>query len=84
MNSPARKYARGTRLVFMTLAGISAIVMIAGAMFFMSGAGSLQRSLTIGGLYTVCKPKGYDIVCIGDKSGGLFCLPLKDAGGSCR
>lgn len=65
--------------------GIAAVLVIVVAVWLM-GPGFINRTLTIGGIYTVCKPNGYDVVCFGDKAGkegGIFCLPLQLAGGKC-
>lgn len=43
------------------------------------GPGAFQRHLTISGIYSVCKPNGYDSVCFLDadsKDGGLSCIPF--------
>jgi hypothetical protein len=50
------------------------------------GDGALKRHVTLSGLYTVCKPDGYPVVCFLDadgKQGGLFCMPLEAVGGKC-
>ncbi len=55
--------------------------------FFLRGEGGLTRMTSFTGIYAICKPKGYDVVCFGDtagKDGGVACVPLKDAGGVCR
>lgn len=51
------------------------------------GPGAFRRHFTLSGLYSVCKPNGYDAVCFADsdsKEGGLSCLPLSSAGGKCQ
>lgn len=51
------------------------------------GDGALKRHVTMSGIYSVCKPDGYPVVCFADadgKDGGLFCMPLSEAGGECR
>jgi hypothetical protein len=51
------------------------------------GDGALKRHITLSGIYTVCKPDGYPVVCFLDadgKNGGLFCMPLSQAGGECK
>ena len=51
------------------------------------GDGAIKRHLTMSGVYSVCKPDGYDVVCFLDadgKDGGLFCMPLSQAGGKCK
>ena len=43
--------------------------------------------VTLTGVYSVCRPDGYDVVCFLDadgKDGGMFCMPLTQVGGSCR
>lgn len=50
------------------------------------GDGALKRQFTMAGVYSICKPDGYPVVCFADadgKDGGLFCMPLKDVGGKC-
>jgi hypothetical protein len=64
-------------LAFLACAGILAAC----------GDGALKRTFTISGVYTVCKPDGYPVVCFMDadgKQGGLFCMPLEQAGGECK
>lgn len=51
------------------------------------GSGGFKRMVTVSGIYAVCKPGGYEVVCFVDsasKDGGLSCLPLSEAGGKCR
>jgi hypothetical protein len=58
-----------------------AVVMI------MTGEGGFKRMVTITGVYSVCKPDGYDVVCFLDadgNEGGMFCMPLADVGGQCK
>ena len=50
------------------------------------GDGAIKRHITLSGVYSVCKPDGYPVVCFLDadgKDGGLFCMPLEQAGGKC-
>ncbi len=50
------------------------------------GDGALKRQFTVAGIYSVCKPDGYPVVCFADsdgKDGGLFCMPLSEVGGKC-
>lgn len=57
------------------------------AIYGMLGAGGYKRLVTISGVYAVCKPAGYDAVCFLDassKDGGLSCIPLSLAGGTCN
>ena len=69
---------------------IAAIVLAVVAILIASmtmGAGGLERKFTFSGIYPVCKPKGYDVVCFLDADsadGGLSCLPLSQAGGKCQ
>lgn len=64
------------------------IALIVGFLYFLvMGDGALKRHITLSGVYSVCKPDGYDVVCFLDadgKEGGMFCMPLKDVGGKCR
>lgn len=51
------------------------------------GDGAIKRHLTMSGVYSVCKPDGYDVVCFLDadgQDGGLFCMPLSQVGGKCK
>ncbi len=53
----------------------------------MMGAGGFKRMVTLTGVYSICKPDKYDVVCFLDadgKEGGLFCMPLSLAGGECK
>lgn len=55
--------------------------------YAVSGAGGFKRMVTLTGVYAVCRPQGYDVVCFLDadsKSGGLNCVPLSLAGGKCH
>jgi hypothetical protein len=67
---------------------IGAIVLVLGLGFLAAmGPGAISRNITLGGLYSVCKPGGYDVVCFGDKAGkdgGVSCVPLQLAGGKCQ
>jgi len=54
---------------------------------FFFGAGAFERHFKVSGIYGVCKPNGYDVVCFLDsdaKDGGLSCVPLAQAGGQCH
>lgn len=51
------------------------------------GTGAFKRHFTLSGIYSICKPDGYDVVCFLDadgKEGGMFCTPLSQLGGICR
>lgn len=53
----------------------------------MMGAGGFRRMVTLTGVYSICRPDGYDAVCFVDadgREGGLFCMPLSAVGGACR
>lgn len=55
----------------------------------LSGCGdsAIKRHMTVSGIYSVCKPDGYPVVCFLDadgKDGGMFCMKLADVGGECR
>lgn len=46
------------------------------------GTGGLRRMVTLTGVYPVCRPGGYEVVCFLDadsKEGGLFCMSLSMA-----
>ena len=50
------------------------------------GDGALKRHMTMSGVYSICKPDGYPVVCFADadgKDGGLYCMPLSEVGGKC-
>ncbi len=69
------------------IASVLAIFAIGYGMTSFMGAGALKRHITMSGVYAVCKPSGYDVVCFLDadsKDGGANCLPLKDVGGTCK
>ena len=51
------------------------------------GDGGFKRMVTITGVYSICRPDGYDVICFLDadgKEGGMFCLPLAQVGGECK
>ena len=61
--------------------GLVAVFLLAGC-----GDGALKRQFTMKGIYSVCKPDGYPVVCFADadgKDGGLYCMPLSEVGGKC-
>lgn len=63
------------------LLALTALALLTGC-----GDGAFKRQFTVAGIYTVCKPHGYPVVCFADadsKDGGLFCMPLAEAGGKC-
>lgn len=64
------------------------IVLMAGIVgYMMVGAGGFKRTFTIAGIYAICKPEGYDVVCFLDsagRDGGVSCVSLTLAGGACR
>lgn len=62
-------------------------VIIIAALFFITGDGGFKRMVTISGIYSICKPDGYEVVCFLDadgNDGGMFCLPLSQVGGGCK
>jgi hypothetical protein len=66
---------------FLITFSLCAFLVLAGC-----GDGALKRHFTLSGIYTICKPDGYPVVCFADadgKDGGIFCMPLADAGGKC-
>ncbi|PZQ47698.1 MAG: hypothetical protein DI551_02745 [Micavibrio aeruginosavorus] len=68
-------------------AGIFAFGLIAIFLLTGCGDGAFKRQFTMKGLYSVCKPDGYPVVCFADadgKEGGLFCMPLSEVGGKCQ
>lgn len=65
------------------------IALFAGWFLFLRGSGGLTRMVSITGIYAVCQPRGYDVVCFGDTAGhdgGVFCMPLAQASkdGRCK
>lgn len=67
---------------------VLAILALTGiALSQMLGAGGFERMVKITGIYSVCRPDKYDVVCFLDadsKQGGLFCMPLSVVGGECK
>lgn len=77
------------RLLAAAIVAVIVVVLIGyGAKFyFFNGSGAFERMVTHTGVYAVCKPKGYPVVCFLDadsKDGGLFCLPLSQVGDQCQ
>lgn len=69
------------------LSALAAAGVVIWLLFEIMGAGALKRHITLSGVYSVCKPDGYDVVCFLDadgKEGGMFCLPLSQVGGKCK
>jgi hypothetical protein len=68
--------------------GLIGIVLIgAYAVTATLGSGAFKRHFTLSGIYSICKPDGYDVVCFLDadgREGGMFCTPLSQLGGNCR
>lgn len=71
-----------------TLLILGSLLLIAGlAAYLVTGSGSFRRMVTISGIYAVCRPDGYDVVCFLDadsSQGGLFCVPLSKLDGKCK
>lgn len=71
--------------------GLAAFAAVFGIMlvtipYTMMGKGGFKRMVTLTGVYSVCRPDNYDVVCFLDadsKNGGLNCVPLSLAGGKC-
>lgn len=66
---------------------IAVVGIIVWAVISVSGDGSFKRMVTLSGVYSICKPDGYEVVCFLDadgKEGGLACLPLSQVGGACK
>lgn len=70
------------------MVGIIVVIMVVLIVIFsITGEGSFKRLVTISGVYSICKPDGYEVVCFLDadgKEGGMFCVPLANAGGACK
>jgi hypothetical protein len=57
------------------------------SIIYMMGDGGFKRMVTITGIYSICKPDGYEVVCFLDadgNEGGMFCVPLSAVGGECK
>ena len=68
-------------------AALTVILLGAATLLSACGDGALKRQFTMKGIYSVCKPDGYPVVCFADadgKEGGLFCMPLSEVGGKCQ
>lgn len=77
------------KTVLWSLTSLVVCGLIAYGALSMMGAGGFKRMVTLTGVYAVCKPGGYDVVCFLDadsKQGGLSCLPLVTASlnGECK
>lgn len=66
---------------------IGTIVLLLVGLWFLAspfmGAGAFKRMTTIGGVYSVCRPDNYPVVCFLDSdsdAGGLFCMPTAVVG----
>lgn len=69
-------------LIILTIISIGVISIIE-----MTGAGGFERMVKISGIYSICRPDKYDVVCFLDadsKDGGMFCMPLSAVGGECK
>lgn len=63
------------------------IIALATILSLLMGSGGFKRMVTITGIYSICRPDKYDVVCFLDadsKEGGLFCMPLSQIGGECK
>lgn len=83
MMDGAEKIFKGSVIVIGVI-----IALVAGFIYFaVMGEGALKRHITFSGIYSICKPDGYEVVCFLDadgKEGGMSCLPLSQAGGKCK
>lgn len=71
---------------WLVLTVIIVLTFIIACSVFSIGSGGLKRLTTLAGIYAVCRPDGYPVVCFADKGskeGGIFCMPLTMAGGKC-
>lgn len=71
------------------IAGFVLLLFTVGLFFArdMIGAGAFKRMVTVSGVYAICRPAHYDVVCFLDadsKEGGMFCMPLSTVGGECK
>lgn len=63
--------------IYVVTAALIVICAIAVCLVGMSGSGGMERMTTLTGVYSICKPDGYDAVCFANKSGGGFsCVPF--------
>lgn len=72
---------------WLSFAAVTITLAIIFGVWGMMGSGGFKRMVTLTGVYAVCRPGGYDVVCFLDadsKQGGLACVPLSLAGGDCR
>ena len=55
---------------------------------FLRGNGGLTKMVSVTGIYAVCKPKDYDVVCFNQAGSDYapFCMKLSDAtsDGKCK
>lgn len=73
-----------TPIIIIAVLAVLGLVWLA---FTIMGEGALKRHMTLSGVYSICKPDGYEVVCFLDadgKDGGMFCLPLSQVGGKCK
>ena len=75
------------RLLLIIFGMLCIVGLLIAGVLSLTGAGGFKRMVTLTGVYSVCRPDGYDVVCFLDadgKDGGMFCMPLSQVGGSCR
>jgi len=73
--------------IWATVIGTVTLAIVMGTVRFLMGEGDFKRKFTISGIYAICKPENYDVVCFLDsdgKDGGMSCIPLSLAGGVCN
>ena len=65
-----------------------AVALFAGWFTFLRGNGGLTRMVSVTGIYAVCKPKDYDVVCFNQAGSDTapYCMRLSDAtsDGKCK
>jgi hypothetical protein len=73
---------------WLALTGIAVVVAVFLTWFiYLRGDGGFERMVTMTGIYAVCQPGGYDVVCFVDASSAHSspsCLPLSAIGGKCK
>lgn len=82
-------FDEGVKLVHLIVGTIMIVILVIallwiGRIIIGIGPGAFRRHITMSGIYTVCKPDGYPIICALDadsKDGGLSCLAYN---GECR
>lgn len=86
-NKHSHKGGNMARIILSLVIAVLAIALIAIILQSVMGSGAFKRKMTLSGIYAICQPEGYPVVCFGDagsKEGGIDCVPLTLAGGKCH